>query len=44
VTEAVHYAKLASGWDLLLAGLQVDEAQLAEDVARAAAEVRKDWP
>jgi AhpD family alkylhydroperoxidase len=37
IAEAVHYAKLESGWSVHLAGLQVDPDQFALEVARTVA-------
>jgi AhpD family alkylhydroperoxidase len=37
VAEAVHYAKLETGWSVHLAGLQVDYDAFAHEVARTVA-------
>jgi AhpD family alkylhydroperoxidase len=37
VAEALHYAKLESGWSVHLAGLQVDYADFAREVERTMA-------
>jgi len=41
IAEAVHYAKLESGWSVHLAGLQVDYDEFAREVERTAAFVAK---
>jgi AhpD family alkylhydroperoxidase len=37
IAEAVHYAKLESGWSIHLAGLQVDPNEYAHEVERTVA-------
>jgi len=37
IAEAVHYAKLAVGWSVHLAGLQVDQQEFVRQVRRAVA-------
>jgi AhpD family alkylhydroperoxidase len=37
IEEALRVAKLASGWGVLMTGLQVDPRQFGEEVARAVA-------
>ena len=39
VEEAVHYAKLVSGWSVYLNGLQVDHEAFADEVRRVVAHV-----
>jgi hypothetical protein len=34
VEEAVHYAKLVSGWSIYINGLQVDYDEFADEVRR----------
>jgi AhpD family alkylhydroperoxidase len=41
VEEAVHYAKLVSGWSIYINGLQVDYDEFADEVARVVAFVKE---
>lgn len=41
LAEAVHYAKLVSGWSIQLTGLQVDQEEFAQQLEGAVAFLRR---